>query len=133
VGCRFHLLMFTPGKHYMSTIRSRNMHQKSRAICDPAFILLLLQRVGTRLRSHAILLRCAPRNADRADDFAIHQQWQPALNRNSASRRKMRRPSPPAATASWNALVGRLKSTAERALPIATLTLPVWVPSIFSK
>ena len=59
------------------------MHQKSRVISDPAFILLLLQRVGTRFQDHAILLRCAPRNANSPDDFSVHQQWQAALDRNS--------------------------------------------------
>ena len=45
----------------------------------------------------------------------------------------MRHPSPPAASASWKAFVGRLNRADDRALAIATSTLPTWVLSIFSK
>src|SRR5688572_1854523 len=45
----------------------------------------------------------------------------------------IRSPSPPAANASCNAYVGRLKRAAERAVDCATWTLPTCVSSIFSK
>src|SRR6267378_1239885 len=57
----------------------------------------------------------------------------PPSSGTAPSSPSMRRPAPPPATASWNTLVGRLNRAAERALPIATATLPVWVASIFSR
>src|SRR2546427_3932172 len=56
----------------------------------------------------------------------------PPSTGTAPSNLKSRSPAPPPATPSWNTLVGRLKSAAERALSWATLTLPIWVPSIFS-
>lgn len=46
---------------------------------------------------------------------------------------RMRSPSPPAASASWNAFVGRLNRAAERALLMATSTLPTCASSIRSR
>src|SRR5262245_37911968 len=46
---------------------------------------------------------------------------------------RIRQPSPPAASASWNALVGRLNRAAERAFACAMSTLPTCVLSIRSK
>lgn len=41
--------------------------------------LLLFRRLGTGLRGHSVLLCCAARNADGADNFAVLQQRQPAF------------------------------------------------------
>jgi hypothetical protein len=48
-------------------------------------------------------------------------------------RPSIRRPSPPAASVSWNDFVGRRKSTADFAFPIETSTLPNCVSGIRSK
>ena len=46
--------------------------------------------------------------------------------------RSTRKESPPVASVSWKAFVGRLNIAAVRALSIATVALPICVLSIFS-
>jgi hypothetical protein len=100
--------------------------------------------VAPARRLEVLLCRCCPshrnlrvlighhaRHADSAHNLAVHNDWHATLKRQHVAHESSRKPAPPPATTSCRALLGRLKSSAVRALPIAISTDPVCVLSSF--
>ena len=90
----------------------------------------LAKRVDSRLGDDLVVARLDPRDPDRADAAGRRFRWEARPAAAPAGRGADRKEWRPLFTISSSIRVGRLKATADLALPIAVSTLEDWVPSM---